>query len=366
MSRALRLRTPRARRRRSSATPAIRRRAASCASQPRHCAIACGNDTTVFMSASATPGRAHRLSDTGRSISRWISSSLSNASVSSVTDTEPSIMFSIGTTPPSASPRSTAAITSGTDAYGTRSPAGEVGLREQRLFGEGPGRARNTRSASVTMLNDGRDLTRSQCRGLAAARRRRAGATCRLGPARPVRGRVRAGRRTHRTRTAAPRPVSHRELARHLFVVDLAQTAFGVGHHHDRARFEQPLREHERAEHVVAHHPPGVPRARARRRTPGPARRCGSIRASMHVTIAMWRRGTADGIRPRAGTVRGSAMLAAVIAGHTSQEARPCGPQCSPKPEGRSRSRTSSPRRPAPATSSSSSAPAASATPTCR
>ena len=75
------------------------------------------------MSASATPGGAHRLSETGRSISRWIRSSLSKASVSSVTDTEPSIMFSIGTTPPSTSPRSTAAITSGTDPCGVRAPA---------------------------------------------------------------------------------------------------------------------------------------------------------------------------------------------------------------------------------------------------
>ena len=40
-----------------------------------------------------------------------------------MTDTDPSIMFSIGTTPPSASPRSTAAMTSGTDGYAVRSPA---------------------------------------------------------------------------------------------------------------------------------------------------------------------------------------------------------------------------------------------------
>ena len=43
--------------------------------------------------------------------------------MSSVTDTEPSIMFSIGTTPPSASCRSTAAMTSGTEPYGVRLPA---------------------------------------------------------------------------------------------------------------------------------------------------------------------------------------------------------------------------------------------------
>ena len=94
------------------------------------------------------PAGAHRLSDTGRSISRWISSSLSKASVSSVTDTEPSIMFSIGTTPPSTSPRSTAAITSGTDAYGVALARGEVGLGEQRLLGERPGRT-EVRDAST-------------------------------------------------------------------------------------------------------------------------------------------------------------------------------------------------------------------------
>ena len=66
-----------------------------------------------------------RVADRGevaalRSISRWIRSSLSKASVSRVTDTEPSIMFSMGTTPASTSPRSTAAITSGTDPCGVR------------------------------------------------------------------------------------------------------------------------------------------------------------------------------------------------------------------------------------------------------
>ena len=107
---------PPAPRRRWSATPGSRRRAASWRASPGTGRSRAGTTTTVRMSARATPGGAHRLSDTGRSISRWISSSLSKASVSRVTDTEPSIMFSIGTTPPSTSPRSTAAITSGTDA----------------------------------------------------------------------------------------------------------------------------------------------------------------------------------------------------------------------------------------------------------
>jgi hypothetical protein len=73
------------------------------------------------------PGFAHRFNDTGRSISRCIKRSLSNASVSRVTETEPSIMFSIGTTPPSASPRSTDAITSGTEACAVRLPAARSG-----------------------------------------------------------------------------------------------------------------------------------------------------------------------------------------------------------------------------------------------
>ena len=103
--------------------PGLGGRRASWRASPGTARSRAGNDTTVRTSARATPGGAHRLSDTGRSISRWISSSLSKASVSSVTDTEPSIMFSIGTTPPSASPRSTAAITSGTDPCGIRVPA---------------------------------------------------------------------------------------------------------------------------------------------------------------------------------------------------------------------------------------------------
>ncbi len=70
-------------------------------SHVRHCAIACGYERTVVMSASFVPGFTNRLSEIGRSTSRWIRRSDSKTSVSSVTDTEPSIEFSIGTTPTS-------------------------------------------------------------------------------------------------------------------------------------------------------------------------------------------------------------------------------------------------------------------------
>ena len=55
-----------------------------------------------------------------------------------VTDTEPSIEFSIGTNPISHSPDSTAAMTSGTPMIATRSPRGEIVLGEERFLGEGP------------------------------------------------------------------------------------------------------------------------------------------------------------------------------------------------------------------------------------
>ncbi len=88
------------------------------ASQTRHCPNGLGCDSTVLISSSFVPGSAHRLSETGRSISRRMSRSVSNASVSSVTVTVPSIEFSIGTSPMSASPRSIALITSGTERRG--------------------------------------------------------------------------------------------------------------------------------------------------------------------------------------------------------------------------------------------------------
>ena len=95
-----------------------------------------GCDTTVVMSASFVPGRAHRFSEIGRSTSRCTSSSVSNASVSSVTEIEPSIEFSIGTMPRSTSPRSTAVITCGHITERHRFTRGEVGLREERFLRE--------------------------------------------------------------------------------------------------------------------------------------------------------------------------------------------------------------------------------------
>jgi hypothetical protein len=78
--------------------------------------LACGYESTVVTSPSAVPGFANRFSEIGRSTSRWISRSCSNTSVSRVTETDPSIEFSIGTTPSSCFPPSTAASTSGIDA----------------------------------------------------------------------------------------------------------------------------------------------------------------------------------------------------------------------------------------------------------
>ncbi len=93
----------------------------------RHCPNGFGCERTVVTSPSAVPGRAQRLSDTGRSTSRCTRSSESKASVSRVTLTEPSIEFSSGTSPRSTSPRSTALITCGTDRSATGSPAARSG-----------------------------------------------------------------------------------------------------------------------------------------------------------------------------------------------------------------------------------------------
>ena len=97
------------------------------ASQIRVWPSGLGCDTTVVMSASFVPGRAHRFSETGRSTSRCTRSSVSNARVSSVTGIEPSIEFSMGTMPRSTSPCSTALITCGTSRNGTATPAARSG-----------------------------------------------------------------------------------------------------------------------------------------------------------------------------------------------------------------------------------------------
>ena len=89
----------------------------------RHCAVACGIDTTRRMSASALPGTSSRLSWIEITTSRVMRRSDSKARVSRVTLTVPSIEFSTGTKPTSTSPASVAARTSLIDAIGTRSPA---------------------------------------------------------------------------------------------------------------------------------------------------------------------------------------------------------------------------------------------------
>ena len=93
----------------------------------RHWPKGFGCESTDVTSVSFVPGRAHRLSEIGRSTSRCTRRSVSKASVSSVTLTEPSIEFSRGTNPRSTSPRSTALMTCGTDFIGTRSPAARSG-----------------------------------------------------------------------------------------------------------------------------------------------------------------------------------------------------------------------------------------------
>ena len=67
--------------------------------KPRHWAVATGIDTTVVMSGSAAPGGASRLSCTLMTTSRWMSSEVSKASVSTVTFTAPSMEFSMATNP---------------------------------------------------------------------------------------------------------------------------------------------------------------------------------------------------------------------------------------------------------------------------
>ena len=73
--------------------------------------------------------------------SRTISSSWSKASASSVKLTMPSIEFSIGTNPASASPFGHGVEHVGHGAVGQQLCAGEVGLCAQRLLGERAERA---------------------------------------------------------------------------------------------------------------------------------------------------------------------------------------------------------------------------------
>ena len=106
----------------------------------RHCALACGNETTRRTSSSRVPGGARRLRWTSSTTSRCTSRSLSKTRWSSEADTEPSIEFSNGTKPPSTSPLSAASSASPIVAHGHEVGDGEVGLGEKRLLGERPRR----------------------------------------------------------------------------------------------------------------------------------------------------------------------------------------------------------------------------------
>ena len=115
------------------------------ASQSRHWALAWGIDTTAVTSARRVPGRAQRCMSIGSTTSRWMtrSSDASKASVSSVTLTEPSMAFSMGTTPRSARPWSTSVMTSEISRTGTRSPAARSGWDSRASSVNVPGGPRN-------------------------------------------------------------------------------------------------------------------------------------------------------------------------------------------------------------------------------
>ena len=125
------------------------------ASQSRHWALAWGMETTVFTSDSFVPGLTHRLRSTGTTISRWMNrcSDASKASVSSVSFTDPSMAFSIGTTPSSARPESTSKIVSAIDRMGTCSPAARSGWESSACSVNVPEGPRNaTRGGAAEVL----------------------------------------------------------------------------------------------------------------------------------------------------------------------------------------------------------------------
>ena len=81
--------------------------------KPAHWASGCGWERIAETCSSSVPSRAIRCAWTRKSCSPTIvTASVSNASVSSVLRTDPSIEFSNGTNARSASPRSTAKIAS--------------------------------------------------------------------------------------------------------------------------------------------------------------------------------------------------------------------------------------------------------------
>ena len=86
-----------------------------------------GIDSTRSMPSRVAPGRASRSSEIAITTSRWMSRSASNAKVSSVTFTLPSMAFSIGTKPRSMASEEVAAITSEIEPSDRRSPAARSG-----------------------------------------------------------------------------------------------------------------------------------------------------------------------------------------------------------------------------------------------
>ena len=102
----------------TSSTAAAVERAASNAAlgkqrsmKPRHWASACGMEEITFTSSGFVPGRASNRCSMGRTISLLRASLVSWMRTSSVSVTEPSRLFSIGTIPSSAMPESMAAAT---------------------------------------------------------------------------------------------------------------------------------------------------------------------------------------------------------------------------------------------------------------
>ncbi len=85
-------------------------------------AVAWGIETTVVTSASTEPLGTSKLSWTWTTTSRWIRRSVSNAKVSRVTLTVPSIEFSMGTKPRAMPPSTVAESTSEIEAMGSSSP----------------------------------------------------------------------------------------------------------------------------------------------------------------------------------------------------------------------------------------------------
>ena len=91
----------------------------------RHWLSACGCAYTTRTSSSFVPGLAMRQCSTASTVSARMSSFESCTSTSTVRVTVPSRLFSIASTPSSASPASTAAATADSVGYGMKSASGQ-------------------------------------------------------------------------------------------------------------------------------------------------------------------------------------------------------------------------------------------------